>query len=103
MRTLIFALLFSLFSYGQDMTVVHFNYKWNSSYKFKGLERLRSAKVQYAFVEDQSPAIKNSIKSVPTIVIYKDGKPVKKYEGGLTMKIMVRLEEIQEEINKHRN
>jgi|TARA_R100001163_G_C4888899_1_gene82789 thiol-disulfide isomerase/thioredoxin len=103
MRTLIFALLFSLFSYGQDMTVVHFNYKWNSSNKFKGLERLRSAKVQYAFVEDQSPAIKSSIKSVPTIVIYKDGKPVKKYEGGLTMKIMVRLEEIQEEINKHKN
>jgi|TARA_Y100001938_G_C8018360_1_gene393835 thiol-disulfide isomerase/thioredoxin len=103
MRTLIFALLFSLFSYGQDMTVVHFNYKWNTSNKFKGLERLRSAKVQYAFVEDQSTAIKNSIKSVPTIVIYKDGKPVKKYEGGLTMKIMVRLEEIQEEINKHRN
>ena len=103
MRTLIFALLFSLFSYGQDMTVVHFNYKWNSSNKFKGLERLRRAKVQYAFVEDHSTAIKNSIKSVPTIVIYKDGKPVKKNEGGLTMKIMVRLEEIQEEINKHRN
>ena len=60
MRTLIFALLFSLFSYGQDMTVVHFNYKWNSSNKFKGLERLRSAKVQYSFVEDQSTEIKKS-------------------------------------------
>ena len=103
MRTLIFALLFSVFSYGQDVTLVHFNYKWNKSNTYKGLDRLRSAKVQYAFVEDQSPAIKNSIKSVPTIVIYKDGKPVKKYEGGLTMKIMVRLEEIQEEINKHKN
>ena len=87
----------------QEITIVHFNYKWNTSNKFKGLERLRSAKVQYAYVEDQSPALKSSIKSVPTIVIYKDGKPVKKYEGGLTMKIMVRLEEIQEEINKHKN
>jgi thiol-disulfide isomerase/thioredoxin len=103
MRTLflVLALLFSMVSYGQDITLVHFNYKWNTSNKFKGLDRLRNAKVQYAYVEDQSPALKSSIKSVPTIVIYKDGKPVKKYEGGLTMKIMVRLEDIQEEINKH--
>ena len=103
MRTLflVLALLFSMFSYGQDITLVHFNYKWNSSNKYKGLDRLRNAKVQYAYVEDQSNALKSSIKSVPTIVIYKDGKPVKTYEGGLTMKIMVRLEDIQEEINKH--
>ena len=103
MRTLflVLALLFSMVSYGQDITLVHFNYKWNTSNKFKGLDRLRNAKVQYAYVEDQSPALKSSIKRVPTIVIYKDGKPVKKYEGGLTMKIMVRLEDIQEEINKH--
>ena len=105
MRTLflVLALLFSMVSYGQDITLVHFNYKWNTSNKYKGLDRLRNAKVQYAYVEDQSAALKSSIKSVPTIVIYKDGKPVKTYEGGLTMKIMVRLEEIQDEINKHKN
>ena len=91
MRTLflVLALLFSMVSYGQDITLVHFNYKWNTSNKYKGLDRLRNAKVQYAYVEDQSNALKSSIKSVPTIVIYKDGKPVKTYEGGLTMKIMV--------------
>ena len=105
MRTLflVLALLFSMVSYGQDITLVHFNYKWNTSNKYKGLDRLRNAKVQYAYVEDQSDALKSSIKSVPTIVIYKDGKPVKTYEGGLTMKIAVRLEEIQNEINKHKN
>ena len=103
MRNLILSLflMFSGLLYSQDITLVHFNYKWNTSNKFKGLDRLRNSKVQYAYVEDQSPALKSSIKSVPTIVIYKDGKPVKKYEGGLTMKIMVRLEDIQEEINKH--
>jgi len=103
MRNLILSLflMFSGLVYSQDVTLVHFNYKWNSSNKFKGLDRLRNAKIQYAYVEDQSSALKSSIKSVPTIVIYKDGKPVKKYEGGLTMKIMVRLEDIQEEINKH--
>ena len=103
MRTLflVLALLFSMFSYGQDITLVHFNYKWNKSNTYKGLDRLRNAKIQYAYVEDQSDAIKVSIKSVPTIMIYKNGKPVGKFEAGLQMKILVRLEDIQEEINKH--
>ena len=103
MRTLflVLALLFSMVSYGQDITLVHFNYKWNTSNKFKGLDRLRNAKIQYAYVEDQSDALKGSIKSVPTIMIYKNGKPVGKFEAGLQMKILVRLEDIQEEINKH--
>ena len=37
----------------------------------KVLDRLKHTKVQYAFVEDQGDVLKKSIKSVPTIVIYK--------------------------------
>ena len=102
MRILILALLFSVFSYGQDITTVHFNYKWNQNNTYKGLDKLRNSKVQYAFVEDQSDAIKKSIKSVPTIVIYKDSRPVAKFEAGLTMEITIRLDSIQAVINKHK-
>ena len=62
MRLLILALLFSVFSYGQEITTVHFNYKWNENNSFSKLDRLKSTKVQYAFVEDQSDNIKKSIK-----------------------------------------
>ena len=102
MRILILALLFSVFSYGQDITTVHFNYKWNQNNTYKGLDKLRNSKVQYAFVEDQSDAIKKSIKSVPTIMIYKDSRPVAKFEAGLTMEITIRLDSIQAVINKHK-
>ena len=102
MRILVLALLFSVFSYGQDITTVHFNYKWNQNNTYKGLDRLRGSKVQYAFVEDQSDAIKKSIKSVPTIMIYKDSRPVAKFEAGLTMEITIRLDSIQAVINKHK-
>ena len=47
MRLLILALLFSMFSYSQDITTVHFNYKWNERNTYKGLDRLRNSKVQY--------------------------------------------------------
>jgi|TARA_Y100000015_G_scaffold2050_1_gene2011 thiol-disulfide isomerase/thioredoxin len=102
MRILILALLFSVFSYGQNITTVHFNYKWNDNNTYRGLDRLRNTKVQYAFVEDQSDAIKKSIKSVPTIMIYKDSRPVAKFEAGLTMEITIRLDSIQAVINKHK-
>lgn len=102
MRFIVLALLISCFSYGQDITTVHFNYKWNERNSYNGLERLRNTKVQYAFVEDQSDAIKRSIKSVPTIVIYKKNNPIAKFEAGLTMEITVRLDSIQAIVNKHK-
>lgn len=102
MRFIILALLISCFSYGQDITTVHFNYKWNETNSFNRLDRLKNTKVQYAFVEDQSDNIKKSIKSVPTIVIYNNNKPVARFEAGLTMRISVSLDSIQAIINKYK-
>jgi len=102
MRILILALLLSTFSYGQEMSIVHFNYEWNSGRTYKGLDRLKGIKVQYAYVEQQSDAIRKSIKSVPTIVIYKDGKPIEVIEGGLKMKIDLTIDELKALIDKHK-
>ena len=102
MRILILALLISCFGYGQDVTTVHFNYKWNESNSFNRLERLKNTKVQYAYVEDQTDILKKSIKSVPTIVLYFDNKPIARFEAGLTMKITVSLDSIQSIINKYK-
>ena len=102
MRFIVLALLISCFSYGQDITTVHFNYKWNERNSYKNLDKLRNTKVQYAYVEDQSDAVKRSIKSVPTIVIYKNNSPVSRLEAGLTMEITVRLDSIQAIINKYK-
>ena len=100
MRNLIIALLFTTFSFGQEITIVHFNYKWNDKNAYQNLERLSNVKVQYAFVEDQSDNIKRAFKSVPVIQVYRNGKPILRYEAGLRMRIEKSLEEIQKDINK---
>lgn len=102
MRTLILALLLSTFTYGQDLNIVHFNYEWNSGKAYKGLDRLKGVKVQYAYIEQQSDAIRKSIKSVPTIVIYKNSVPVEVIDGGLKMKIEMSLEELQRIIDSYK-
>ena len=103
MRTLLLALLFTEFSYGQDLSIVHFNYEWNTQNQFRNLERLKGVKVQYAYVEQQSDALKASIKAAPTIILYKDGRPVAKFEANISMRIQETLKEIQEVIDRHKS
>jgi len=103
MRTLLLALLFTTFSYGQDLSIVHFNYKWNTHNQYDNLNRLKDVKVQYAYVEEQGEALQASIKAAPTIILYKDGRPVAKFEANLSMRIQETLKEIQEVINRHKS
>ena len=41
MRTLLLALLFTAFSYGQDLSIVHFNYEWNTQNQFRNLDCIK--------------------------------------------------------------
>ena len=100
---LILSLFISSFAFSQDITVVHFNYEWNSRNGFKKLDNLKSAKVQYAFVEKQGKKLQETIKSVPTIIIYKGDQPVARFEAGLSMKIEIPLEKLQEIVNRYKN
>lgn len=100
---LILSLFISSFAFSQDITAVHFNYEWNSRNGFKKLDNLKSAKVQYAFVEEQGKKLQETIKSVPTIIIYKGDQPVARFEAGLSMKIEIPLEKLQEIVNRYKN
>ena len=95
-------LLFLNFSvYSQDVTVVHFNYKWNQKNDYSKLKSIKRANVSKAFVEEQGQDLKNSIKSVPVIIIFRNGKPVARIEAGLSMKIEARPEDIQELVDRN--
>ncbi len=94
--------LFSmLLTYSQDVTVVHFNYKWNQKNDYSKLKSIKRASVSKAFVEEQGEDLKNSIKSVPVIIIFRNGKPVARIEAGLSMKIEARLEDVQELVDRN--
>jgi|TARA_R110001592_G_scaffold224856_1_gene480561 hypothetical protein len=94
--------LFSiLLTYSQDITVVHFNYKWNSKNDYVKLESIKRASVSKALVEEQSADLQASIKAVPVIIIFRKGKPVARIEADLSMKIKTRLEDIQELVDRY--
>jgi hypothetical protein len=98
----IFVLFISAITSAQDMTLLHINSKWNSDNDYKYLKQLKGVEVLKVKLENQPPAIKNQIKSVPTIILYdnKTQKPKGQWAADLSFKLEIEPEKIQEWINR---
>ena len=96
--------LIALFVYAiastQEYTVLHINSSWNYKNDYKHLNKIKGAKIVTALLEEHKASIKNQIKSVPVIFIYRDRNLVGRWDGGILLKIDVPVEEIQSVINK---
>jgi thiol-disulfide isomerase/thioredoxin len=95
------SLLVCCSSYGQSIIVAHINAEFNSSNDWTEIVELKGAKLLNGYI-DKQPALKDGykIKYVPTLIIFKDGKEIKRYEAGLDMKLHIKTEDIQSEIDK---
>ena len=99
--------LIALFVYAignsQEFTVLHINSSWNYKNDYKHLDKIKGAKVVTALLEEQKSSIKQQIKSVPVMFIYKDRSLIGRYDGGISLSIDVPVEEIKSLIyNKSR-
>lgn len=93
------ALFVFAISNSQEYTILHINSAWNSKNDYKDLYKIKGAKVVKALLEDQKPSIRNQIKSVPVMFIYKDNSLIGRYDGGISLKILTPYSEIQDLIN----
>lgn len=84
----------------KGLWAVQYNAKFNSvnDYKWKP-----SAQIRYHYIDlDKNPEFKkvSNIKSVPTIIIYRNGVELKRYEAGLLMKLNINQNEIIRNIQR---
>jgi len=91
---LIIFLFFSYTSYSQQIRVVQINAKFNQKNTLY-LENLRGCQYDFGWLEEQSDKLKSQIKSVPVILIEKDGKIVRTFQAGLDFKLALKREDIQ--------
>ena len=98
MRTLLLLLL-SLSAYGQN-ALVHINAEFNKSNDWYGLEVVDAIKVYSGYLETNL-AIKEkyNITKVPTLILYRDGKEIERWEAGLDMKLHIKANEVQDKID----
>jgi len=86
---------------GGDLTVVHFNAGWNSANDVKWITDVDNAKLKSCDIAtDTKAADKYKIVVVPTIVIYKDGEEVKRFQADISFTMKATKEEVQEAIDE---
>jgi len=87
-------------AFGQ-IQVTHFNAGWNSTNDVDWFMDLKDCKTKgYADIaKDTEAQTKYKIAVVPTIIIFKDGEEVARFQADLSFKMLATREEVQEEID----
>ena len=99
MLIIIFMLLSSIcFS---QIKVVQFNAGWNKANDIPWVMSLKDCKTKgYTDIAaNPNEAKKYKISSVPTIIIFKDGEEVARFQADLSFTLVATKEEVQEEID----
>jgi len=99
MRTLLAIFLLSCSAYGQN-ALIHINAEFNQSNDWYGLDIVEGIKVYNGYI-DQTPAIqkKYNITKVPTLILFRDGEEIERWEAGLDMKLHIKANEVQDKID----
>ena len=100
MLIIVFMLLCSVcFS---QIKVVQFNAGWNKANDVPWVQSLKDCKtIGYTDVgKDTKAQTKYKIASVPTIIIFKDGEEVARFQADLSFTLAATKEEVQEKIDE---
>lgn len=97
---IIVLMLTSNFAFSQ-ISVAQFNADWNKANSVKWIDKLKDVKTLSYVDISTSPAIqkKHKIAVIPTIIIFKDGEEVARFQADLSFKMLATREEVQEEID----
>ena len=97
---LILLILLANNSFSQIVTT-HFNAAWNDPNKAEWVGELEECEIIYVDIA-KNPEIQKEHKVivVPTIIVFKDGEEVKRWQADLSFKIVATKEELQEYIDE---
>jgi len=97
---IIFFMLLASGAFAQ-VKVIQFNAGWNSANEVSWVMSLEDCNT-YAYVDiakDTEAQTKHKIAVIPTIIIFKDGEEVARFQADLSFKMAATKEEVQEEID----
>tara|TARA_R110002167_G_scaffold332104_1_gene538942 strand:+ start:552 stop:902 length:351 start_codon:yes stop_codon:yes gene_type:complete len=87
-------------SFGQ-IVVTHFNAEWNDHNKSDWVDSLEDCEITYVDIAG-SPKIqkRHKVTVVPTIIIFKDGEEMYRFEANLSFKMVATRKELQTRVDK---
>ena len=101
MKKLIFILMLLCNMSFAQIEITHFNAEWNKANDVDWFMDLEDCKTKgYTDIAKNTEAqTKYKIAVVPTIIIFKDGEEVARFQADLSFKMIATKEEVQEEIS----
>ena len=89
------------FSANAQIVVTEFNAEWNAANKVEWFEKLEDCDLsKVCIVAEPKLQDKHKIIIVPTIIVFKDGEEIKRYQADLSFKMLATRKEIQNFINE---
>ena len=85
---LILGILFSLNSFSQQLVLVEINADWNQKNSIN-FSQVDGIEIKKARLEDQPPHFASTIRSVPTLILYVDGRLSYSWQAGIDLKCRV--------------
>ena len=86
---------------GDGIQVVHFNAGWNSAADVKWVNDLNNCKVKKCDIATDTKAQdKYEIVVVPTIIVFKDGEEVKRFQADISFSMKATLEDVQDVVDE---
>ena len=101
-KLLTIILVFTMSQVFGQITVKHFNAGWNEANAVDWIMDLKDCNTKgYVDIAKEPEAQKKyKIAVVPTIIIFKDGEEVARFQADLSFKLLATKEEVQEEIDE---
>ena len=84
-----------------QVTVTHYNAGWNSANDVEWLKKLEDCDItKVDIVKKPKQQKKHKIVVVPTIIIFKDGEEVKRFQADISFTMKATRKELQDIINE---
>ena len=84
-----------------QVIVTHFNAKWNSTNDVEWLEKLDDCDItKVDIVEEPKLQVKYKIVVVPTIIVFKDGREMMRFQADISFSMKATRKELQDVINE---
>jgi|TARA_R100000234_G_C4968705_1_gene165142 hypothetical protein len=99
----ILVLVFISISYNcvGQVVVTHYNAEWNDANKVEWFGKLSDCDLtQVNITKEPKLQQKHKIVVVPTIIIYKDGEEIKRFQADMSFKMLATRKEVQEAIDE---
>ena len=93
-------LLLTTMLYSQKYVLVEINSEWNLKNSAK-IDKVKNIEYRKTYLEDQTPAFKKKIKSVPLAILYKDNNAIARWEADISFKLIITESQIKKAIKEN--